>query len=116
MKYAVCTLNQLQTGKPFITKVRDIEVGIYLENEKVYAVRNMCPHKLAPVCEGIVGGTMLPSEPCEYQFGLAGQVIKCPWHGWEFDLVTGKSLFGISDRKVKTYATTIENDQVLIEM
>jgi nitrite reductase/ring-hydroxylating ferredoxin subunit len=116
MKYLVCTIDQLQSGKAFIAEVNGIEIGIFLENEKVFAVRNMCPHKLAPVCEGTVSGTMLPSEPCDFQYGLEGQVLKCPWHGWEFDLASGESLFGISNRKVKTYQTILEKNQIFINL
>ena len=116
MKYAVCTLNELEPGKPYVTKVNGVEIGLFLQEKRVYAVRNVCPHKLAPVCKGTIGGTMLPTEPCEYRYGLNGQVLKCPWHGWEFDLTNGEALFNISNRKVKTYPITVEDGQIYIEM
>ncbi len=116
MKYAVCALDQLQSGKPLITIVNGIEIGVYFSNDQVYAVRNVCPHKLAPVCKGTLGGTMLPGEPCEYRYGLEGQVLKCPWHGWEFSVSSGEALFGISNRKVKTYPASVEDNQVYVEL
>lgn len=116
MQHFVCTFDQLTSGKAFLTEINEVSIGVFLENGHVYAVRNQCPHKLAPVCEGTVGGTMLPSDPCDFQFGMEGEVLKCPWHGWEFDLKTGASLFGISNRKLKTYPVEIIHNEVYISM
>jgi len=41
---------------------------------------------------GRLSGTTLPSQPYEYIYGRAGLVLRCPWHGWEFDLETGEQL------------------------
>ena len=41
------------------------------------------------------------------------EILKCPWHQWEFDIRTGKALF---DPKlaVRTYEVKQEEDQVVI--
>jgi nitrite reductase/ring-hydroxylating ferredoxin subunit len=52
----------------------------------------MCPHAGAPVCAGLVGGTTLPSGVYEYRLGCEGAILRCPWHGWEFDLRSGEHL------------------------
>lgn len=53
------------------------------------AYRNACPHAGAPVCTGRVSGTSMPSRVYEYIYGLEGCILRCPWHGWEFDLLSG---------------------------
>jgi nitrite reductase/ring-hydroxylating ferredoxin subunit len=55
------------------------------------AVLNVCPHEVAPVCLGGVRGTALASMPGEYTWGREGVILACPWHGWEFDLLTGRA-------------------------
>ncbi|MCI0566987.1 MAG: Rieske 2Fe-2S domain-containing protein [Acidobacteria bacterium] len=40
-----------------------------------FAVDNSCPHRGGPLGEGY----------------LQGQVVTCPWHGWQFDVTTGES-------------------------
>ncbi len=29
--------------------------------------------------------------PGEYRMSRPGEMLKCPWHGWEFDIRTGQS-------------------------
>jgi nitrite reductase (NADH) small subunit len=116
MNYCVGNISDVPNGKALIVEVNGVSVGIFNENGNVYAIRNTCPHKQAPICKGTVGGTMLPSDPCDFQFGLEGQVLRCPWHGWEFDLATGESLFGISNRKVKTYPVEVKDDRIYVVM
>jgi nitrite reductase/ring-hydroxylating ferredoxin subunit len=73
----------------------------------------MCPHELAPVCKGRVGGTTLPSKPGEFIWGREGEILACPWHGWEFDLLTGQML--ADDRvRIRRYPVTIEGDDIYI--
>ena len=58
---------------------RDREIGIYRSSDgSLRAFRNFCPHRGAPVCQGEVRGTMLPSEPDVLDYGLEGRVLRCP--------------------------------------
>jgi nitrite reductase/ring-hydroxylating ferredoxin subunit len=42
-------------------------------------------------------------------------VLSCPWHGWEFDVETGRAIWDESYR-AKTYATTVRDGRVLVEI
>ncbi len=55
----------------------------------IHAYRNVCPHAGGPVCQGRISRTSLPSKVYEYVYGMEGRILRCPWHGWEFDLATG---------------------------
>jgi len=50
----------------------------------------------------------MPSQPGEYIWGREGEILRCPWHGWEFDLITGRSIFNPHKMRVKTYEVTVE--------
>lgn len=112
----VANLHDISSGKAHIFDVQGVSIGIFNVDGNIHAIRNTCPHKQAPVCQGTVGGTMLPSDPCEFEFGLEGQVLKCPWHGWEFDITSGESLFGISSRKVQKYLIELKDDKIYIKV
>ena len=116
MAYCIGEIGEVPKGKALIKEVNGISVGVFYEDGKAYAVRNLCPHKQAPICKGSLCGTMLPSQPEEFVFGLEGKVLKCPWHGWEFDIQSGDALFGISQRKVKTYPVEIKDGMIYVEL
>lgn len=111
----VANLDQLEEGKPSVLSVKGRTIGLIKMKDKVYAIRNVCPHKGAPVCRGTVGGTMLPSEPSTFIFGMENQVLKCPWHGWEFDLESGASLCGAKG-KLTLYPVTLKEGAVYLDL
>lgn len=117
MKHRVADVEEIPAGEALIVEAGGRSVGVFKVSGRFYAVKNICPHKQAPLCRGTVGGTMLPSsKPGELEFGLEGRVLKCPWHGWEFDLETGECLFGVSDRRVATYPVEVVDGQVYVEI
>ena len=96
--------------------VRGRRIGIVCVDGDFFAVRDLCPHMGAPLCEGTVGGTFIPSGPQEYVYGMQDRVIRCPWHGWEFDLVTGRSLLEPQRMRVKTYRVTVDAGTVVLHL
>ncbi len=89
-------------------------IGVLSVGDEFFAVRDRCPHRGAPVCEGIVGGTLVASPPHEYVYGRHDRVLRCPWHGWEFDLDTGRSLLEPDRVGVKTYEVTVRDGTVVL--
>src|SRR3954454_10558556 len=69
-------------------------VGVYNVNGEFRAVTNYCPHRGGPICVGRRYPVI--ESPAPYQFEASGsdEILKCPWHGWEFDLRDGKSEVG----------------------
>src|SRR2546423_14812770 len=98
-RHGVGSLDEFPLNQVRIFEVARRSIGVVRTPDGVYAIRNLCPHQAAPICKGHFGGTMLPSglESGDLQYGLEHRVIRCPWHLWEFDVVTGEALFGISD-------------------
>jgi 3-phenylpropionate/trans-cinnamate dioxygenase ferredoxin subunit len=52
----------------------------------------------------------LPSPPGEYVWARDGEILRCPWHGWEFDITTGRSIFNPHRTRVRAYEVTVEPD------
>jgi 3-phenylpropionate/trans-cinnamate dioxygenase ferredoxin subunit len=77
-----------------------------------YVYLNICPHAFGPVCVGRVRGTTLPSPPGEYRWGREGEILACPWHGWEYDLLTGECL--TDKRKLYAFEVTIEDGDIIV--
>jgi nitrite reductase (NADH) small subunit len=101
----VGTVDGFEAGKFTIVDVRGREIGIYRAFDgRWHAVRNLCPHRGAPLCVGPVGGTAMPSEPGEFIFGMEEEVVRCPWHAMEFSLLTGESLFDVFRSTMSRFA------------
>lgn len=114
-KYHVASLTELKAEKKKIVHVNGMEIGVFYVNGQCYAWRNICPHAYAPVCEGRVCGTRLPSLVYEYIYGMEDQILRCPWHGWEFDLTTGEHLVDQTVR-LRGYPVDVHGDDVYILM
>lgn len=112
-RHLVAPAAELPPGTRKIIKAGRFEIGVFNVNGQYRAALNICPHELAPVCRGPVRGTTLPSKPNEYKWGLEGEILSCPWHGWEFSLHDGKSLHDEKCR-LKTFAVVVENEQVYV--
>ncbi|GIP33325.1 Rieske (2Fe-2S) protein [Paenibacillus sp. J2TS4] len=98
-------------GGHVIVNVEGRDIGVYHIDGEYYALYNYCPHQGAPLCAGMVCGTTMPSEVYEYEFGRAGEIVRCPWHGWEFEIKTGKSL--ISDKiRAKSYKVEVKDGKI----
>ena len=57
---------------------------------------------------------MLPSEPQEYVWGMENRILQCPWHGYEFDIETGKTIYDPDDLRVKVYPVSVEDGKVVL--
>jgi len=45
---------------------------------------------------------------------MDGFVLRCPRHGWEFDIRSGEALFGIDRRRLGTFSVGVEENTVVI--
>ncbi len=91
-RHAVARVGEIPVGGRKVLTVGRLSIGIFNVGGDLKAYRNACPHAGAPVCVGRISGTSLPSPVYEYRYGLEGCILRCPWHGWEFDLRTGEHL------------------------
>ena len=72
-------------------------------NGKWAAMDNRCPHQGGPLGEGSI------------EKGVEGQCwIRCPWHGWDFDPLTGKPPGGHEDTGQKLYPVELRGDEIFI--
>jgi nitrite reductase (NADH) small subunit len=104
-------------GSITIKTLGDRSVGIINAGDKLYAVLNVCPHALAPVCEGRLTGTLLPSEPGVAVWGLDDRILRCPWHGFEFDLEDGgQTVFTSFKARVRMFPITVQDGEVCVDV
>jgi len=114
-KHTIATASDIGPGERKIVEIDGRSIGVFNVNGTYHAIRNRCPHQGAPLCKGRISGTTLPSKPGEYVWGRDGEIVSCPWHGWEFDITTGESVFNPHRMRVKAYEVTLEDGTPLGE-
>ena len=115
LEWPVARASEIKPGECRLVEVKRHSIGVFNVNGTFVAALNICPHELAPVCRGRLGGTTLPSQPGEYRWGRAGESLACPWHGWECELTTGQAL---ADKRVRLrlYPVTVRDDTIYITL
>ncbi len=90
--FIVGRAEEIAAGERKLVTVDGKQIGIFHVDGRVYAFLNYCPHSGGALCEGPLTGTTLPADDFQFVYGRAGQVLRCAWHGWEFDIATGEFL------------------------
>jgi nitrite reductase/ring-hydroxylating ferredoxin subunit len=86
---------QLAEGERLLTTVAGREIGVFRIHGELRAWENRCPHQRGPVCTGLLVGRtelVLADDKTVVRETRSEDVvhIACPWHGWEFDIDTGR--------------------------
>jgi nitrite reductase/ring-hydroxylating ferredoxin subunit len=120
VRVAVCPAGELPPGSrrlvvPFRGRAG---IGVFNVAGRYFALRNLCPHKTGPLCTGKLTGRVVATGPpsagdAGIEVEREGEVIRCPWHLWEFDIETGHCLVDPSFR-VKTYPVRVEEGEVVV--
>lgn len=66
---------------------------------KLFAINSVCLHHGGPLGEG----------------ELEGKVVSCPWHGWQYDVTTGKVVQQPSDG-VQCYPVELRGDDIFVDL
>jgi nitrite reductase/ring-hydroxylating ferredoxin subunit len=86
-------------GTAQVIEAGDIKIAIFNVEGAIHAVHNVCKHRGGPLGEGV----------------LTGSTVRCPWHGWSYDVRTGRHLAEPVIR-VSCFSVKLEGDDVLVEL
>jgi 3-phenylpropionate/trans-cinnamate dioxygenase ferredoxin subunit len=112
-RVVVAETTDLPPGARRIVEVAGRSIGVFNVGGEYLAVRNRCPHQGGPLCEGVTLGAITSDQPGEYEYTRPGEVIRCPWHAWEFDLRTGASWFDPVRQRVRAYDVEVRSGSEL---
>jgi 3-phenylpropionate/trans-cinnamate dioxygenase ferredoxin subunit len=107
-RYTVATVEEIAPGGRKIVEVAGRSIGVFNLGGEFFALRNRCPHQGGPLCEGYLIGLVLSARAGEYRYLRDGEMLRCPWHGWEFDVRTGQSWFDPGKVRVRRYEVLVE--------
>jgi nitrite reductase/ring-hydroxylating ferredoxin subunit len=114
-RVSVCSIDDLPPGTMKLVPAGKFGVGVYNIAGELYAIANYCAHEGAPLCSGNVRGTteFAPERPGLLRHVREGQILRCPWHQWEFDIKTGQTLAD-PRKRIRTYEVGVTDGQVYL--
>jgi len=87
------------SGSGFVAEVNGQSVAVFNVEGSYYAIDNTCLHRGGPLGEG----------------ELEGEVVTCPWHGWEYNVKTGACINNPSVC-VKSYPVLVEGSDLKVKL
>ena len=106
-KHIIGTVDEISPGERKLVTIEGREIGVFNVHGEFYALRNRCPHQGGALCKGRVSGFVTARVPGEYEYTRKGEILRCPWHGWEYDIKTGQSWVDPSSVRVRSYEVEV---------
>jgi 3-phenylpropionate/trans-cinnamate dioxygenase ferredoxin subunit len=111
----VAKATEIAPGTSRIVTVRGREIGIFNLGGEYFALANRCPHAGGPLCQGRVGPLVVSDGPGRYGLARGREFLRCPWHGWEFDIRTGQSWCDPNSVKARQFRVAVERGADLVK-
>ena len=96
----VCSLDVVPAGTMKQFYVSDNEFLVVNHEGRLFCLDGRCTHAGAPLAEG----------------SLNGEVLTCPWHGSQFNIIDGSVLRGPAEKPLKAYTVTVKDNFLFIDI
>jgi nitrite reductase/ring-hydroxylating ferredoxin subunit len=114
-RHVVAAVGEIPPGGRKLVEVAGRRVVVFNLGGEFFALADRCPHQGGSLAAGCITGNVASSEPGEYRYTRRGEMIRCPWHYWEFDIRTGQSRFDPARVKARRYEAHVESGARLQE-
>lgn len=104
----VARVEDIPAGERKVFSVRGRSIVLFNHSGEFFVILDRCPHEGAPLSKGSLISLVESDDPGVYKRSRPGEVLKCPWHGWEFDIRTGRSWCDPASTKAKKYPVSVE--------
>jgi nitrite reductase/ring-hydroxylating ferredoxin subunit/multimeric flavodoxin WrbA len=91
---------ELHARAPFSVTVERHRIAVFLHEGRFRAISDICNHRGGPLSEG----------------RLRGEFVMCPWHAWEYSVITGKGPEGYDEEQVPVYGVEERADGVYVKL
>ena len=101
-RHAVATVDEVPPGGRKRVEVNGRGIAIFNIGGEFFAIADRCAHEGASLCQGRLVGQAEATQPGLYHLSRHNELVRCPWHGWEFDIRTGRSMCDPQRLKVRS--------------
>lgn len=113
--FVVARAEEIPDGCRKLVQVQSRDIVVFNIKGEFFALLNRCPHKGGSLICGVLVGLVESSAPGEFTYSRPGELLRCPWHGWEYDVRTGQSYCDPDDIKVRQYAVSVELGERIVK-
>ena len=114
-KHVVAAAADIPPGHRKLVEVNGRAVVVFNLGGEFFALNNRCPHRGGSLCNGKQTALVQSSQPGEYRTSRKGEIIRCPWHSWEFDIRTGQSWCDPQRLRTRRYPVSVEPGARLVK-
>jgi 3-phenylpropionate/trans-cinnamate dioxygenase ferredoxin subunit len=114
-RHVVAKADEVAPGERKLVNVKGRDIGIFNVNGAFYALANKCPHAGGSLCEGTIIALVLSERPGHYSLARHGEFLRCPWHGWEFEISSGQSWCDPQNLRVRQFNISVESGETLVK-
>ena len=112
-RHIVARTSDIPPGGNKVVEINGRDIVVFHVNGEYFALLNRCPHAGAPLEKAACVARLTSKEPGVYERSRVGELLRCAWHGWEFDMRNGQSWFDPQRVKIRTYPVVIEDGETL---
>ena len=114
-KFVVAALQDMPPGTRKLVNVKGRPIAVFNVKGEFFGLLNRCPHQGGSLIDGKLIGLVEAPEPGQYQYSRHGEILRCPWHGWEFDIRDGRSRCDPQKIKARAYDVSVTAGSDLAE-
>jgi 3-phenylpropionate/trans-cinnamate dioxygenase ferredoxin subunit len=114
-RHVVAKAAEIPPGARKVVQIPGRNVVVFNSGGELFAIAARCPHRGGDLARGTLTGLVHSSEPGRYEYSRPGEILRCPWHGWEFDLRSGKSWCDPNRLRLMKYPVRVEPGATLVE-
>ncbi|MBV9980155.1 Rieske (2Fe-2S) protein [Bradyrhizobium sp.] len=114
-RHVVASVEELPPGSRRFIEIDGRPIAVFNIKGEYFGLLNRCPHQGAALCEGPLIGLAQSKNPGEVEYTRLGEILRCPWHGWEFDVRTGQSYCDPRRFRVKAYPAHVEAGSAVVK-
>ncbi|RQH02329.1 Rieske (2Fe-2S) protein [Natrarchaeobius oligotrophus] len=107
-EHVVASVDEIPNGNGKAVEVDGLPIAIFNVEGDYYAISNRCVHMGGPLGEGVLHSELPTVDPDRTS-------VHCPWHYWEFDLETGRSV--VNDKTgLRTFDVSVEDGEIVVDL
>ena len=114
-RHVVAPTSEIPQGGRKLFHVKGRPIAIFNIGNEFFGLLDRCPHQGGSLSAGIITGLLQSPEPGKYSYTRKGEIVRCPWHGWEFDIRTGQSYCDPARIKTRAYPVSTEPGTTVVK-